>query len=120
MRHDGTVCQVVFSPDCNFLLTASEDGNARLWTVDRGERLSPPLDPNGWVKAVFASPDNPAAWKLDGDTRSIEELQLEAEWLSGRYIDHKLGGLVPYSRAELQNLKVRIQSQCPQLFSLSP
>jgi WD40 repeat protein len=119
MRHDGTVCQVVFSPDCNFLLTASEDGNARLWTVQTGERLSPPLDPNGWVKEVFASPDNPAVWKLEGDTRSIADLQLEAEWLSGRYIDKNLGGLVPYSREELENLRARIQLQCPQLFTLS-
>ena len=119
MRHDGTVCQVVFSPDGRLLLTASEDGNARLWTVDSGERLSPPLDPNGWVKEVFASPDNSAVWKLDGEVRSIEDLQLEAEWLSGRHIDKKLGGLVPYSREELESLKVRIQTQCPQLFSLS-
>jgi WD40 repeat protein len=119
MRHDGTVCQVVFSPDCNFLLTASEDGNARLWTVQTGERLSPPLDPSGWVKEVFASPDNPAVWKLEGDTRSIADLQLEAEWLSGRYIDKNLGGLVPYSREELENLRARIQLQCPQLFNLA-
>lgn len=120
MRHDGTVSQVVFSPDCHFLLTASEDGNARLWTVDNGERLSPPLDPNGWVKEVFASPDSPAAWKLEGEERSIEDLQLEAEWLSGRYIDKTLGGLVPFSRGELQSLRDRIKSRCPQLFSLPP
>jgi WD40 repeat protein len=120
MKHDGNVFRVVFSPDSNCLLTASEDGTARVWNANNGERLSPPLDPDGWVKQAFAYPADPAVWKLEVEERSLEQLKSEAEWVSGHRIDRTRGGLFPLSREEMRALEERIQTHWPELLALSP
>jgi WD40 repeat protein len=38
-----------FSPDGKTVLTGSEDNTARLWRVDTGEPLTPPLEHESWV-----------------------------------------------------------------------
>jgi WD40 repeat protein len=120
MNHPASVYQVVFSPDGDCLLTASEDGVARVWDAERGIPLTPPLDPEGWVKQALATPGEPAAWRLPIDNRSIEELQVEAEWLSGHYIDKRMGGLVPYSMKRMLELRDLIRARYPKLLALSP
>ena len=46
-----------FSPDAKMVLTGSENNTARLWRVDTGEPLTPPLEHESWVAAVAFSPD---------------------------------------------------------------
>jgi WD40 repeat protein/tetratricopeptide (TPR) repeat protein len=41
--HDGPVSEVVFSPDGSRVLTASEDGTARVWDAATGQPLAPPM-----------------------------------------------------------------------------
>ena len=111
---------MVFSPQYRSILTASLDGRAHLWCSATGERLSPPLDPGGWVKQALASPGDPAAWRLAVEERSIEELEVEARWLSGHTIDKKTGGLAPNSSEEMKALREQIRTRYPHLVTLSP
>jgi WD40 repeat protein len=115
MRHDARVARVVFSPQYPSLLTESLDGRAYLWCTATGERLSPPLDPAGWVKPAFASPDDPAAWGVGVEERPIEELEVEAKWHSGHGIDKRTGGLAPNSNEEMNALREQIRTRYPHL-----
>jgi WD40 repeat protein len=47
----------LFSPDGKHLATASFDGSVRLWSVETGELLGPPLKFGGWLHEVVFSPD---------------------------------------------------------------
>jgi WD40 repeat protein len=120
MKHAGSVYRAVFSPDSRCLLTASEGGTACLWAVSCGERLSPPLDPDGWARQVFASPSAADAWKLPLEGRPVEELTVEAQWLSGHHIDEKTRGLEPNLPKQLQALKELIQTRHPELLNRLP
>jgi tetratricopeptide (TPR) repeat protein len=56
LKHDGAVSHTVFSPDGHRVLTASEDGKARLWDVPSGNPLATFLHDKG-VKHASFSPD---------------------------------------------------------------
>src|SRR5450432_1904418 len=43
LLHDGQVYSAVFSPDGRILVTACQDGAARLWDTATGEMLAIPL-----------------------------------------------------------------------------
>jgi hypothetical protein len=46
-----------FSPDGKLVLTASDDGTARLWSVSSGQELAVLRGHSGWIKGVDFSPD---------------------------------------------------------------
>jgi WD40 repeat protein len=55
--HDGSAVTGAFSPDGQTVLTASEDGTARLWQTATGQPLGPPFVHRGPIWAVAFSPD---------------------------------------------------------------
>jgi WD40 repeat protein/serine/threonine protein kinase/tetratricopeptide (TPR) repeat protein len=55
--HSGPVEHAVFSPDCKRVLTASEDGTARLWDVGTGRPITAPLKHQGSALGAAISPD---------------------------------------------------------------
>jgi WD40 repeat protein/tetratricopeptide (TPR) repeat protein len=52
-----TITFLAFSPDGRLLLTAGKDGPARLWKVDTGREVCPPLAHDGEVWHASFSPD---------------------------------------------------------------
>jgi WD40 repeat protein len=56
-RHDDDVRTAYFSPSGRRVVTASEDGTARIWDSVSGECLVPPLGHQKGVKSASFSPD---------------------------------------------------------------
>lgn len=55
-HHAGPVRAAVFSPDGSMVLTAGDDGIARVWDVKSGAPVGPPLRHDGPVRAAVFSP----------------------------------------------------------------
>jgi WD40 repeat protein/serine/threonine protein kinase len=66
--HTGPVLAVATFPDGR-LVTASKDGTARVWDVDSGRELLPPLQHNSGVVSVAASPDGRRILTVGGIVR---------------------------------------------------
>jgi WD40 repeat protein len=56
-RHDAKLITASFSPDEERVVTASEDGTARVWEVATGKAVGQPLRHNGVIKSVAFGPD---------------------------------------------------------------
>ena len=56
LTHAASVQAVAYSPDGQYLATAEEDGNARIWAVGTGEEVTR-LTHEGAVRAIAWSPD---------------------------------------------------------------
>jgi WD40 repeat protein len=74
-KHSGPILSALFSPDSRYILTASEDGTAKLWNLDgeivtnlthKGPVLSAAISPNNqWI--LTASEDKTAKlWDRQG------------------------------------------------------
>lgn len=57
LRHDQRVNEIGFSPDGRQVITASQDGTARVWDARSGEPMGPALRHEGEVRAAGFSPD---------------------------------------------------------------
>ncbi|MCI0461473.1 MAG: protein kinase [Gemmataceae bacterium] len=57
VSHAAPVNTVEFHPDGHSLVTASRDRTARVWRVETGEAVTPPLRHQDWVATAFFSPD---------------------------------------------------------------
>jgi WD40 repeat protein len=55
--HRDDVKSVSFSPDGNLVVTASRDHDARIWDVETGDGVGPPLQHNSEVRDARFSPD---------------------------------------------------------------
>ena len=51
------VRSAAFSPDGRRAVTANQDGTARIWDVESGKEIGPPLTHDGPVQAATFSPD---------------------------------------------------------------
>jgi WD40 repeat protein len=56
-NHRDTVVSAVFSPDGQRVLTASEDGTARIWSAVNGQHLARLQEHRGPVRSALFSPD---------------------------------------------------------------
>lgn len=86
-----------FSPDGRYVATASADRTARVWEVDTGDPVTPPLRNPVTVYQVFFGPQSRQlgvlsqsssieVWRLTPERRPIADLEAFAELLSGRQI----------------------------------
>jgi len=57
MKHEGAVNSAQFSPDRQRVVTASEDGTARLWDVAAGKAIGEPMKHEGAVRSAQFSAD---------------------------------------------------------------
>jgi WD40 repeat protein/serine/threonine protein kinase len=73
-QHDASLITASFSPDGQWVVTASEDGTARVWEVASGKAVGEPMRHNGVVKSIAFSPDGKrvATASADGTARVWE------------------------------------------------
>jgi WD40 repeat protein len=82
--HDAAVNSVAFSPDGKWVASGSDDRSARLWNIDNGQEVYPPLVHLGPVLDVSFSPDGGRLLTRSGDDSSGEARIWEAP--SGRLL----------------------------------
>jgi len=97
---DGGIRHVAFVPDGRSILVNGRDGTARLWDVNTGRQLGPPLgregikaiavSPNGQFLAVGGTDGRVAIWEpalpLSGSSKMI---RAEIEQLTGMTLDEQ-------------------------------
>jgi WD40 repeat protein len=69
LRHLALVRDLIFSPDCQMLLTASWDKTARLWDAATGKRIGPHLQHPDVVHSAGFGPDGQTIVTMAGDSR---------------------------------------------------
>ena len=57
LKHDRVIECAQFSPDARRIVTASRDNSARVWDVQSGKQLTPPLNHDGQVYSAQFSPN---------------------------------------------------------------
>ncbi len=109
----GTLQQATFSPDARRrVVTASEDGAARVWDAATDQALSPPLAHAGIVHEATFSPDGrrvvtassdrtSRVWDVSLDERPAADWVRLAESLEGQRLDRS-GAAEPLSPQEMQ------------------
>ena len=107
----GSVYNVRFSPDGRLLLAVGNGPYARVWDTAGGEAIAVVLRDTTWVAAALKDVNSTAEWKLPTTSKSDEQLQDIAEWLSGHQIDKTGGGLVPLDGRKLQEIGERVRGQ---------
>jgi WD40 repeat protein len=67
LKHDAAVWSAQFSPDGQRVVTASDDGTARVWDAPTGQPLSEPLRHGKPVKSAEFSEDGQQVVTISGD-----------------------------------------------------
>jgi WD40 repeat protein len=95
LKHSGNVIYAAFHPTENWILTASEDRTGQIWAVPSGQRLGPSLRhpwrsvvaarfvADGWEILTRRTSGETCLTPLPRDTRSVQDLTLLAQFLSG-------------------------------------
>lgn len=107
-------CQAYFSGDDSVLLTESVGDRGQLWDLSRGEPLTPMLK-TAYDRAAVV----PKRSELQRDTRSVQDLVLLAELLSGNRVD-ETGGFHPVEATSLLRAWNYLRIKSPEQFADSP
>jgi WD40 repeat protein len=112
MDHEQAVLHISFSPDGGRAVTLDESLVPRVWDLATGQLVSLP---GRWPETVSGSAESSSThwvWDWPGDDRSVEQLVLLTQLLSGRRMDG-VSGVVPLDRGELQAIweQLRFSSQ---------
>ncbi len=67
----GNIDQVLFAPSGRELISGTEDGAIRIWSVSDGKLLDTLLEHKNWVGALAISPDGEILFSGDGDGRVL-------------------------------------------------
>ncbi|MBI4659955.1 MAG: protein kinase [Verrucomicrobia bacterium] len=126
LPHTAGVNHATFGPDGEQIVTASFDGTARVWDAATGQALSPPLRHQDKVWHAEFSPDSrhvltasadgtARLWPLVPIDWPASDLQLLAQTLAGRRIDHT-GSLSPLPPKALPESLRKLQLKYPEYF----
>ena len=66
MWNEDSVVSARFSPDCQRVLTVSNDKTAILWDVASGKEIGEPMQHDGWVRSAQFSPDSQRVVTISG------------------------------------------------------
>jgi WD40 repeat protein len=84
--HTNQVRDISYSPDGNWLVTASEDSTARIWRADTGKRIAVLQHDAGVFVATF-SPNG--KWMATGDDQQVIRIWETGSWTKLAEIDIK-------------------------------
>jgi WD40 repeat protein len=110
LHHERLPVGFVFSLDGRMVLTCS-DNEARLWDVESGEPLTPPLrhrayltggawNPNGKEIATYTEDGSVQLWDVSPIRSPVAELERQAELLAAHRLDARIGA-VPLTSADM-------------------
>ena len=114
-----------FSPDGRWVLTASFDGDARLWDARTGEWVTPVFHHDGPLLDAKFSPQGDRILtashigrviRVPRETRSVDDLVDVARLLAGRQVDPQTNRLEPLDE-DLRAVYERVRTKHPAAFA---
>src|SRR5260221_8492790 len=111
LAHENLPVWFAFSPDGRMVLTCG-NAIARIWDIESGEPVTPPLRATAAVTRGDWSPDgrevvtttldgSVQVWDVSPDRSTVAELERQAELLTGHRLDPRAGA-VPLTPAEMK------------------
>jgi WD40 repeat protein len=129
LKHNDKVVHAAFSPDGQRVVTASWDQTARVWDVQSGQPVTPPLKHNGEVQHAAFSPDGrrvisaswdqtARVWDLPSGDRPVNDWNLLAELVTGQRMDSS-GGFASLEPETLAKTLHILRAKYPSDFAVS-
>lgn len=129
MKHSGVVFDACFSPDGQWIATAST-GGAQLWDSFNGQPVTPLLPHGDIVMQARFSPDGTRlvtacadgmarVWEFAPETRTAADLKELAEFLASRQLD-AFGTTSPLSHDERAARLTSLRAKNPASFRIPP
>ena len=124
MRHGHELQAVTFSNDGRVVMTTGLQYTTQLWDAATGDLLTPPLPGERFPiltddRRLLMYDDAILVYDLRPDERSIDELRLLAQALSGNRIDDT-GGYVPLAHDEHDAVWRRLRTEFPYSQPMTP
>jgi WD40 repeat protein/tetratricopeptide (TPR) repeat protein len=130
--HGGAIERASFSPDSRLVITASQN-TARVWDVESGQPLTLPLEhpvydsvchagflANGRsVITITLNEQGVRVWDLSADQRSVPDLLLLAQLLTGTRLD-EVGGESRLDNEAISTAWKTLRNKFPKDFEPSP
>jgi eukaryotic-like serine/threonine-protein kinase len=124
------VTWATFSADGQRVVTASQDGTARIWEAETGQPISPPLrhgqavrfavfGPDGYRVLTTCEDDRCRVWDVSPDARPAEDLVTLAELRSGHRID-RTGTVFPLGADEYMRRAETLRTKYPNDIDATP
>jgi tetratricopeptide (TPR) repeat protein len=129
LKHKHVVQHATFSPDGRSIVTASQDGTARVWDAATGQPVSPLLKHNQSVWYVAFSPDGrrvvtaswdrtARVWNLPDEERPAKDLEQLTELVVGYRLDDQ-GGTTFVGQASWNHCWADLHRRYPTQFAAS-